>query len=140
MWCFRPNLLDNAGQGFQIDANFGATAAIKAMLLQTRTGVIQFLPALPEDWKSGSVTGLVAKGDITVGESWGQGNLPQATLNPRYNIAAPLSPPPGMRIKNVRSASGKQCAWHTVSHGIVLANLMAHHLYTVTFAAAATKP
>ncbi len=137
MWAFRPNLLNNCGQGFQIDGNFGATAAITAMLLQTRTGVIQFLPALPSDWSVGRVDGLVAKGDVIVGESWGHGALPRATLSPHDNAAVQLAPPPGMTIKSIRTQSGKACVWSKSSADIVTVKLAANKTYEVTFAAAA---
>jgi alpha-L-fucosidase 2 len=64
-----PNLW-NTGPPFQIDGNFGATAGMIEMLVQSQGGEIRILPALPKSWPKGSVSGLRARGDVTVEIRW----------------------------------------------------------------------
>lgn len=79
-----PNML-SAGPPFQIDGNFGASAGIAEMLLQSHDGFIDLLPALPDAWKTfGNIKGLKARGNFTIGMTWKDGKV----IN--YTVASPI--------------------------------------------------
>lgn len=78
------NLFDSHGSGggdtmmngtpvWQIDGNFGLTSGVAEMLVQSQSGYTQFLPAIPSAWEEGSVQGLKARGNFTIGEKWANG-------------------------------------------------------------------
>ncbi|HEX8018297.1 glycosyl hydrolase family 95 catalytic domain-containing protein, partial [Mucilaginibacter sp.] len=99
-----PNLL-SAGPPFQIDGNFGATAGIAEMLIQSHAGFIDFIPSIPDAWKAqGEVKGLKARGNFTVDMKWKDGKVTA------YKVT---SPTPRMvkvkvngEVKNIMATKG----------------------------------
>ena len=86
-----PNLFD-AHPPFQIDGNFGAASGIAEMLLQSHQDEIALLPALPKSWAQGKVTGLKARGGITVDIEWANGRVTN------YKLRSPSPKPLHLRI------------------------------------------
>ena len=81
------NLFD-AHSPFQIDGNYGCTSGICEMLLQSHDDIVSILPALPSAWKSGSVAGLKAQGNFTVGIAWADGKATDISIT--SNAGQPL--------------------------------------------------
>jgi alpha-L-fucosidase 2 len=131
------NLFDtlpvDEGPIFQIDGNFGATAAIAELLLQSHAGSIDLLPALPRAWADGEVAGLRARDGITVGIRWRQGQSGQATLVSDRGGTSVLRAPPGQRIEDIRE-TGQTLSVARQADGGVLLTMDAGRVYTLRFA------
>ena len=126
-----PNMFDNHPP-FQIDGNFGGTNGVAEMLLQSQSGEIKILPALPSEWPDGRVTGLRARGGDELEIDWNSGKAAHVELRAAVDGQQKLRAPKGQTIARVMSA-GKPVTLSNQPDGTVAFAAKAGQVYTITF-------
>jgi alpha-L-fucosidase 2 len=92
---------------FQIDGNFGATAGITEMLLQSQLNEIQLLPALPDAWNEGHIKGLMARGAFEIEMFWKSGKLTKAIITSKKGNVCNIRTKQAVAVKLIRANSKK---------------------------------
>lgn len=100
-----PNMF-TAHPPFQIDGNFGLTAGVAEMILQSHDGAVHLLPAIPDIWKEGSVTGIVARGGYEFSIKWKNGEVVEASVLSRLGGNLRLRSYNELKAANLKTATG----------------------------------
>ena len=115
------NLFDSHAP-FQIDGNFGATSGVQEMLMQSHTEVINILPALPSEWKKGSIKGLKAVGNFSVDIEWVGGKAQKATITSHAGSELRVSCAHGAKemLNALVTVDGKETSVEVTESGVAM--------------------
>ncbi|MHC5372663.1 glycoside hydrolase family 95 protein [Enterococcus sp. LJL120] len=124
-----PNLWD-AHPPFQIDGNFGYTAGVTEMLMQSNLGFIQLLPALPDIWSDGFVKGLLARGNVEICLTWQEKVLIETTVKPNIKQVVKLRYP-NLANAKVYDDKNQQLSFQRINQDTISFEGAAEHKYRV---------
>ena len=144
---FLTNLFSSHGAGanykerpiFQIDGNFGYTAGVNEMLLQSQLGYVQFLPAIPEQWNTGHVEGIVARGNFEIDMNWSEGKADSFTITSR-NGNTFTGEYKDLAACIVKKSDGTKVETQVLSDDKIAFATKAGESYTIDFNASTDKP
>ena len=103
------------GRALQVDANFGVSAAVTEMLMQSHDGFIKLLPALPYEWSEGAFKGVCARGAFELDFTWENKTLKQLSILSKAGEVCRLEYKPGLKISN----NGKNIKYKKLPNGLV---------------------
>ena len=119
------------GKLFQIDGNFGGTAGIAEMLLQSQGDAVELLPAVPGAWESGSVSGLKARGNVEVDMTWELASLTSATLQPKSDNDALKVKGENIAASTFVDSKGNEVDYEVVDKDTIIFQAKAGETYTI---------
>ncbi len=115
------------GRSLQVDGNFGVTAAVTEMLIQSQDGWIRLLPALPAEWSEGRFTGVCTRGAFELDYSWKDGKVTQLTIQSKAGEPCRIEWKPGMKI----TCKGKTVPYKKENNGVVTFQTSRDSIYQV---------
>jgi alpha-L-fucosidase 2 len=117
------------GRSLQVDGNFGVTAAVTEMLMQSHDGFIKLLPALPDEWSRGEFKGLCARGAFELDFAWEDKKLTQLKITSKAGETCRIEFRPGLKV----SSNGKQVGLKKLADGLAEFKTVKDVVYTVEY-------
>jgi len=115
------------GRSLQVDGNFGVTAAVTEMLMQSQDGWIHLLPALPMEWNEGGFSGVCARGAFELDYSWKDGKVTQLNIKSKAGETCRIEWKPGLKI----ISNGKTVPFKNESNGVAVFQTSKDSVYRI---------
>ena len=115
------------GRSLQVDGNFGVSAAVTEMLMQSHDGFIKLLPALPDEWSEGAFKGVCARGAFELDFNWKNKTVTEMKILSKAGEVCKIEFKPGMQI----SSNGKKTALKKLPGGLAEFKTVRGAVYTV---------
>jgi len=122
-----PQFFGNHGFPVQVDGTLGSAAGITEMLVQSNDGVVELLPALPDEWSSGSLEGVCTRGAFEWGVRWAGGRFTQATVRSKQGLGCRLLAQEDVVVRS----GGKKVSLRKLAGGVVEFKTMKGSLYEI---------